>query len=169
MPIKNNDDVAHFLQAAGRPGSPYREFEAQSDQISAPLIDAVFAKAPPESADEMDHPVPLQGGPAGSDLVSEVFDAPPPRLQPPAGAPPPMSHPSQAAAPGQEPAWAAPPGAVQPAGPFAPYAGLPPGRPASTGKRSLGDIRRIITRRVETVRGDPQSSGLNGLFDRLAR
>ena len=46
MPIKNNDDVAHLLEATGRAGSSYREFESPSDQMSAPLIDAVFASGP---------------------------------------------------------------------------------------------------------------------------
>ena len=49
MPIKNNDDVAHLLEATGRAGSSYREFESSSDQMSAPLIDAVFASGPAAS------------------------------------------------------------------------------------------------------------------------
>ena len=74
MPIKNNDDVAHLLDSTGRTGSPYREFENSSEQMSAPLLDAVFSSGPPDpSTDDQRR---LGGGPTKRDLLSEVFDRP---------------------------------------------------------------------------------------------
>lgn len=75
MPIKNNDDVTHLLDAVGRSGTPYREFETSSDQMSAPLIDAIFGKEPPLPVREE---APLAVGVAsGHDLLADVFDRPP--------------------------------------------------------------------------------------------
>ena len=148
MPIKNNDDVAHLLEATGRSGSPYREFEAPSDHMSAPLIDAVFAKGPPEPAFEGHRPAPLQAGPAGGDLLSEVFEGAP------RSAPPATSH--------QAPSFPPPAGFPKPAP-----------QPAAVGlstayRRSLNDIRRIIMKPAEDVPSAQPTGGLNGLFDRLA-
>jgi hypothetical protein len=148
MPIKNNDDVAHLLEATGRAGSSYREFENPSDQTSAPLIDAVFANAPPGPAP--DDRRPLIGGPTKTDLLSEVFDRPVPRSQAepstPVAAPSPA--PEAEVAPRQSSSRSSAPNA-------------PPGR-------SLSDIRRIITQPSEEAPKAPTSDSLHGLFDRLA-
>jgi hypothetical protein len=167
MPIKNNDDVAHLLEATGRSGSPYREFEAPSDQMSAPLIDAVFAKGPPEPALDAHRPAPLQTGPTGTDLLSEVFEGSP------RAAPPPATY----QAPNEAPAFGYPQTAPPP-GPIGPLARSGTAHPAMVqapivqapvaSRRSLNDIRRIIMKPVDDVPSAPTSDGLNGLFDRLA-
>jgi hypothetical protein len=146
MPIKNNDDVAHLLDATGRAGSSYREFDNPADHVSAPLIDAVFSSAPPHPADE-DHR-PLVGGAAKGDLLSEVFDRPKPKGPPAAAA---------ATAPGQTAESGAPA--------RAPSAWLSPAQPSG---RSLSEIRRIITQPSEAVAAVSSADSLNGLFDRLA-
>jgi len=72
MTIKNNDDVAHLLSATGRTGTPYREFDSTTDQMSAPLIDAIFGKDPlPSQRQEVPLPV---GAASGNDLLADVFD-----------------------------------------------------------------------------------------------
>lgn len=147
MTIKNNDDVAHLLDATGRTGTPYREFESASHQMSAPLIDAVFGKASPDS--EREPPPIAVGASTGNDLLADVFD----RM------------------PGMEPARVAdrksgrdaPP--RQHPGPVGPA-------PASASRgplRTLDDIRRIITQPVDQSATPPSTGSLNGLFDRLAR
>jgi hypothetical protein len=149
MPIKNNDDVAHLLEATGRAGSSYREFENPSDQMSAPLIDAVFASAPagPAPADER----PLAGGAKTSDLLSEVFDRPMDRGHPEAGG---AVGSSSAAAREAE---------IAPrlSNPFVSGPNAPP-------SRSLSDIRRIITQPSAEAAEAPPTDSLHGLFDRLA-
>jgi hypothetical protein len=183
MPIKNNDDVAHLLEATGGSVSPYREFESPSDHMSAPLIDAVFAKGPPEPAAETHRPLPLQAGTSPPDLLSEVFEsaprnAPPAHPYPAPSAPPAGGYPQAIVQP--SPAGRTP-FVAQMAAPPAPAAhGMsPPGLPRMaqpstslpqgvTVKRSLSDIRRIITKRAEDVPSAPPSDGLTGLFDRLA-
>src|SRR5437899_4137503 len=90
MSIKNNDDVTHLLDAAGRADSAYREFQKAPDGTSAPLIDAVFAQAPP--LQESLHSPGLAAPP--NDLLSEVFDRPAPVIQP--STPTPPSPPSEA-------------------------------------------------------------------------
>jgi hypothetical protein len=151
MAVKNNDDVAHLLEAAGRSGAPYREFESPSDHMSAPLIDAVFAKGPPDPTPEMQRLGPIQTGPSSSDILSEVFEGGPRGA--PAGA--------VSAPPNTSPALGYPQAPAQPP--------LIPGQRQGMGaKRSLGDIRRIITKRAEEVPGAQASGDLNGLFDRLA-
>lgn len=147
MPIKNNDDVSHLLDAMGRTGTPYREFETSTDQMSAPLIDAIFGKEPPLPVREE---APLAVGVAsGHDLLADVFDrTPAPGLGRPADVG--IRHPEpprQGAVAGIRTA---------PAG-----AGAPP--------RTLNDIRRIITQPVEQSAAPPAPGSLNGLFDRLAR
>ena len=147
MAIKNNDDVAHLLDATGRTGTPYREFETASDQMSAPLIDAIFGKDPPPSEREAT-PFPV-GSSSGNDLLADVFDRSP-SLAP--------------ARPADRGGWrdeafrkpSAPP--------------VPASAPASSGPvRSLNDIRRIIAQPVEQGVSPPSTGNLNGLFDRLAR
>ncbi|WP_428679469.1 hypothetical protein [Reyranella sp.] len=147
MPIKNNDDVAHLLDAMGRTGSTYREFETSSDQMSAPLIDAIFGKEPPLPVRE-DAPLAL-GATSGNDLLADVFDRSPALAQ---GRPADtgMRHPES---PRQSPL----------AGIRTPVAG--PG----AAMRTLNDIRRIITQPVEQSAAAPSIGSLNGLFDRLAR
>ncbi len=142
MPIKNNDDVAHLLEATGRAGSSYREFESPSDQMSAPLIDAVFASGPaaPAPADER----PLAGGAKKSDLLSEVFDRPVDR-----------GHPESVGAVGS------PSTAARQANPFV-------SGPNASPRRSLGDIRRIISQPSAEAVEAPPTDSLHGLFDRLA-
>lgn len=144
MAIKNNDDVAHLLQATGATGSSYREFESASDQMSAPLIDAVFSRNGPEAAPE-GHPAGIDPAREGN-LLADVFDRPW-GGGPASGA---SSWRDEAAG------LAGPPGLRQPAA------------VQSTSRRSLNDIRRVITRPVaQPVKAAP-SEGLTGLFDRLA-
>lgn len=144
MPIKNNDDVTHLLDAVGRSGTPYREFETSSDQMSAPLIDAIFGKEPPLPVREE---APLAVGVAsGHDLLADVFDRPP------------------ATGPGR----AAETSIRRPEPPRqAAVAGL--AAPAGAPARTLNDIRRIITQPVEQSAAAPSGGSLTGLFDRLAR
>jgi hypothetical protein len=145
MAIRNNDDVAHLLQATGGTGSSYREFEGASDQMSAPLIDAVFSRDRPEAGPE-GHPPGIDPSREGN-LLAEVFDRP----------------------------WGGEPAAGGSSWRDE-AAGLAPGTPGlrqpvpgpSTSRRSLDDIRRVITRPVaQAVEASP-SEGLTGLFDRLA-
>jgi hypothetical protein len=149
MPIKNNDDVAHLLEATGRAGSSYREFESPSDQMSAPLIDAVFASGPaaPAPADER----PLAEGAKKSDLLSEVFDRPVDR-----------GHPGSVGAVGS-PSTAARQAEIAPhlSNPFVSGPNTPP-------RRSLSDIRRIISQPSAEAAEAPPTDSLHGLFDRLA-
>lgn len=142
MAIKNNDDVAHLLQATGAAGSSYREFESASDQMSAPLIDAVFGRDRPDPDSESHAPGidPARQG----NLLADVFDRPPEPLL--AAAP---SWRDEAAGLGSGPA------ATRPSA-------------AAPSRRSLNDIRRVITRpAAEAAKASP-TEGLNGLFDRLA-
>ena len=151
MPIKNNDDVMHLLEATGRANSSYREFDNAADHVSAPLIDAVFAKGPPEPAPQ-DHQ-PLPAGPAKVDLLSEVFDRPVP------------------AAHLEVPQPAAPATAFHQPSPAAPPAATPAQVQTATGggvRRTLDDIRRVITRPAHEPAKVPPTDSLNGLFDRLA-
>ena len=146
MPIKNNDDVAHLLDAVGRTGTPYREFETSSDQMSAPLIDAIFGKEPPLPVRE-EAPLAV-GGASGNDLLADVFDRSPGL---------------QGRAPESGIRHAEPP---RPSG----LAGIRAPAPVSGAPvRTLNDIRRIITQRVESSAATPPAGSLNGLFDRLAR
>jgi len=149
MPIKNNDDVAHLLDATGRAGSSYREFESPSDQMSAPLIDAVFASGPaaPAPADER----PLAGGAKKSDLLSEVFDRPVDRGHP------------EAVGIVESPSTAARQAGIAPhlSNPFA-------SGPNASPRRSLSDIRRIISQPSAEAVEAPPTDSLHGLFDRLA-
>jgi hypothetical protein len=149
MPIKNNDDVAHLLEATGRAGSSYREFENPSDQMSAPLIDAVFASGPagPAPADER----PLAGGAKKADLLSEVFDRPMDR-----------GHPESGGTVGSS-STAAREAEIAPrlSNPFVPGPNAPP-------RRSLSDIRRIISQPSAEAVEAPPTDSLHGLFDRLA-
>ena len=147
MAIKNNDDVANLLGATGRTGTPYREFQSSSDQMSAPLIDAIFGKDPPP-ADRQEVPIGLSQG-SGNDLLADVFDR-----APGLGAPQPAdrggwrddAHRPYSAAAVRSPA------------------------PASSGPvRSLNDIRRIIAQTGGQAAPPPSTGSLNGLFDRLAR
>jgi hypothetical protein len=149
MAIKNNDDVAHLLDATGRAGSSYREFESSSEQMSAPLLDAVFANGPPDPSPEDQRP--LVGGPTKNDLLSEVFDRPKPVAPPEAGGGPirPTLPPDTAVEASRQEGQRAP--AV-----------------AAPGRRSLSDIRRIITQPSEEAPKAPPSDNLHGLFDRLA-
>ena len=157
MPIKNNDDVAHLLEATGRAGSSYREFENSSDQMSAPLIDAVFAKGPPHP--EAEGQRPLIGAATKSDLLSEVFDSP--RHGPAQQVPPKQVAPAEAI----RSAGSAPPAEAEIAprlsNPFVPGPDEPP-------RRSLSDIRRIITQPSAEAAEAPPTDSLHGLFDRLA-
>jgi hypothetical protein len=143
MPVKNNDDVAHLLDATGTAGSSYREFENPSDHMHAPLIEAVFASGPPEEPADASQGV----GGSRSDLLSEVFDAPKPAEKPEVR----VSAPSIPTRPPDVPAESpvrAPPGAA---------AG-----------RSLSDIRRIISRPVTEAPSASPPDSLHGVFDRLA-
>jgi len=157
MPIKNNDDVMHLLEATGRTGASYREFEGPADQASAPLIDAVFATAPPEPG--AGHQQPLPTGPAKTDLLSEVFDRPSPIAAP---APPPPAT--------SQPASAPPRHGIPATGRAAPASAMGDVEPAPTSgpRRSLSDIRRVIARPAEQAAKAPPTDSLNGLFDRLA-
>ena len=157
MPIKNNDDVAHLLEATGRAGSSYREFENSSDQISAPLIDAVFAKGPPHP--EAEGQRPLIGAATKSDLLSEVFDSP--RHGPAQHVPPKQVAPAEAI----RSAGSAPPPAEAE---MTPRLSVPPIAGGTGGGRTLSDIRRIITQPAEEATKASPTDSLHGLFDRLA-
>lgn len=147
MTIKNNDDVAHLLDATGRTGTPYREFESSADQMSAPLIDAIFGKDAPMAEPE-EVPLAIAQAP-GHDLLADVFDRAP------------ATAPLQSVDRG---GWRGPAPRPNPASP----ARVPPA--ASVGAtRSLGDIRRIITQPADQAAKPASSDSLNGLFDRLAR
>ena len=138
MAIKNNDDVAQFLQAVDVPDAPYREFEGKSDHMSAPLIDAVFGNNP-EPAGESS--VGIDGAKDG-DLLADVFDRP-------AG-----SRSTFREAIPREETLRRPSASPEMAPPVS--------------RRSLNDIRRVIVQRgPETINPSPPE-GLNGLFDRLA-
>ena len=147
MAIKNNDDVAHLLNATGRTGTPYREFDSTADQMSAPLIDAIFGKDPPPSERE-EKPFAV-GALSGNDLLADVFDQSP-----------------QIGAPGPDTRAAWRDEAFQ----HSVAAGRSPG-PATHGssRRTLADIRRVIARPVGEQPAPPSTSSLTGLFDRLAR
>jgi hypothetical protein len=156
MPIKNNDDVAHLLEATGRAGSSYREFENSSDQMSAPLIDAVFAKGPPHP--EAEGQRPLIGAATKSDLLSEVFDSP--RPGPAQHVPPKQVAPAEAI----RSAGSAPPAEAE----MTPRLPAPPMAAGTASGRTLSDIRRIISHPAEeAIKASPTDS-LHGLFDRLA-
>lgn len=149
MTIKNNDDVSHLLDATGRTGTPYREFESSADQMSAPLIDAIFGKdAPLPEREEV--PLGISQAP-GHDLLADVFGTPAPPAQP-------------AALAGDRGGWRDPAPRAQPVAAMRAPVAMPAG-PA----RSLGDIRRIITQPVDQAAKPPSNDSLNGLFDRLAR
>lgn len=146
MTIKNNDDVANLLNATGRLGTPYREFESTTDQMSAPLIDAIFGKDLPPTAREE---APLAVGTAsGNDLLADVFD---------------HSTGIGGARPADRGAWRDE--AFQQAAGMA----RPPASSARGPHRTLADIRRIISQPVGEAGQPPPTGGLNGLFDRLAR
>ena len=142
---KTGDDVVHLLEATGRAGSAYREFERPSDHLSAPLIDAVFAAGPPDTEPEDQH---LATGAGASDLLSEVFDPPKPAAHPEASR---LATPAAASA-------EAPPRLATP----------PMAAPNGPNRRSLGDIRRIILQPSEEAPKAPSTDSLHGLFDRLA-
>lgn len=149
MTIKNNDDVTHLLDATGRTGTPYREFESSADQMSAPLIDAIFGKdAPIPEREEV--PLGISQAP-GHDLLADVFGTP--------------------AQPAQPAALAVDRGGWRDAAPrVQPVAAIRAPAPVSAGPvRSLSDIRRIITQPAEQAAKPPANDSLNGLFDRLAR
>ena len=146
MAIKNNDDVAHLLSATGRTGTPYREFDSTTDQMSAPLIDAIFGKDPPSPVRE-DMPLAV-GAASGNDLLADVFDRSPGMGEP---------------RPADRGAWR------DEAFQHAAGAGRS-SLPAARGPhRTLADIRRIISQPVGQAAAAPSTGGLNGLFDRLAR
>lgn len=146
MAIKNNDDVAHLQEATGRAGSSYREFDSSADQMSAPLIDAVFGRDPPGPPQE-GQPLAVDASTNG-DLLADVFDRPVPLAAP---------------KPPEPPSWRDEAIAVA----RAPT--LPPPVPVvAAPRRSLDDIRRIITQPAERAAEPPAADGLHGLFDRLA-
>lgn len=146
MAIKNNDDVAHLLSATGRTGTPYREFDSTTDQMSAPLIDAIFGKDPPPSGREE---MPLAvGATSGNDLLADVFDRSPGIGE---------------TRPAERGAWR------DEAFQHAAGAGRSPVPAARGSHRTLADIRRIISQPVGQAAPPPSTGGLNGLFDRLAR
>lgn len=151
MTIKNNDDVAHLLNATGRTGTPYREFESSSDQMSAPLIDAIFGKAPPHP-DREEMPLGIGSGPS-HDLLADVFDSPPSNRAPAIGG----------AKPADRGGWLDQPARQHPGASFRPPAPAPNGP-----ERTLNDIRRIITLPAGPAATSPSSDNLNGLFERLA-
>jgi len=146
MAIKNNDDVAHLLDATGRTGTAYREFEGASEQASAPLIDAIFGKDPP-SPNREEKPLGI-GSDSGGDLLADVFDRAPPIVGPlPA---------DRGGRLYEDPK------------PHSPV-GTRASAPALLGsRRTLNDIRRIITQPVDETATAPSTDSLNGLFDRLA-
>jgi hypothetical protein len=142
MAVKNNDDVAHLLDATGSSGSSYREFDSPAEHTSAPLVDAVFGKGPPAPLSDDEGPPSLEIEAGRGDLLSEVFDRGPPRSQ----------HETTRA--------------------FAPLAKKDSAQPAdppafNTSRRTLDDIRRIIMRPAEDPAKAPPNDSLNGLFDRL--
>jgi len=146
MTIKNNDDVNHLLDATGRTGTPYREFESAADQMSAPLIDAIFGKdaAAPEREE-----VPLGIAQApGHDLLADVFGTPARAVGLPA----------------DRGGWRETAPRIQQA------AAMRAPAPAASGPmRTLADIRRVITHPADQAAKPPSNDSLNGLFDRLAR
>jgi len=144
MAIKNNDDVAHLLQATGGTGSSYREFEGASDQMSAPLIDAIFGRDRPDPGPESHAPGidPARQG----NLLADVFDRPPDPLL---AAAPSWRDEAAGLAVGSSGAWPSAPG-------------------AAPSRRSLNDIRQVITKPVAEAAKASPTEGLNGLFDRLA-
>ncbi|KAF0099456.1 MAG: hypothetical protein FD144_3795 [Rhodospirillaceae bacterium] len=146
MAIKNNDDVAHLLSATGRTGTPYREFDSTTDQMSAPLIDAIFGKDPPPS-DRDEKPFAV-GGLSGNDLLADVFDQSPPMGRP---------------APDNRAVWR------DESFQHSVAAGRSPDPVARGSQRTLADIRRVITQPVGGQASPPSTSSLTGLFDRLAR
>lgn len=151
MTIKNNDDVAHLLDATGRTGTPYREFEGPSDQMSAPLIDAIFGKAPPDP-DRQEMRMGIGSGPS-HDLLADVFDSPQSNQAPAIGS----------SGPADRGGWQTQPVKQHPA------AGLrPPASASANLQRSLNDIRRIISQPAGPPATSPSSDNLNGLFERLA-
>jgi hypothetical protein len=144
MPVKNNDDVAHLLDATGSTGSSYREFENRSDHMHAPLIEAVFASGPPDGPADASQGV----GGARSDLLSEVFDAPKPSEKPEVRVSAAPSVPTRPTDVRDDPPVRTP--STAPAG------------------RSLSDIRRIISRPVTEASTASATDSLHGVFDRLA-
>ena len=150
MAIKNNDDVAHLLSATGRSGTPYREFDSTADQMSAPLIDAIFGKDPPPSERGE---IPLAVGAAsGNDLLSDVFDRSPG-----------MGMGLGEARPVDRGGWR------DEAFQHSAAVGKTPAPPARGSQRTLADIRRVIVQPVGQASPPPSAGSLNGLFDRLAR
>ena len=148
MAIKNNDDVAHLLSATGRTGTPYREFDSTTDQMSAPLIDAIFGKDPSPSEREE---TPLAVGAAsGNDLLSDVFDRSP-------------GMGLGEARPVDRGAWR------DEAFQHSAVLGRTAAPAARGSQRTLADIRRIIVQPVGQASPPPSAGSLNGLFDRLAR
>lgn len=146
MAIKNNDDVAHLLSATGRTGTPYREFDSTADQMSAPLIDAIFGKDPPP-AERQEAPIAV-GAVSGNDLLADVFD---------------RSQGIVEARPADRGAWR------DEAFQHAAGMGRSPVAGGQGPHRTLADIRRIISQPVGQAVPPPSPGGLNGLFDRLAR
>lgn len=146
MAIKNNDDVAHLLSATGRTGTPYREFDSTTDQMSAPLIDAIFGKDPPP-LDRDEKPLAV-GALSGTDLLADVFDQSPPIGRP---------------GPDNRAAWR------DESFQHSVAAGRLPDPVARGSQRTLADIRRVITQPVGGQAPPPSTSSLTGLFDRLAR
>lgn len=146
MAIKNNDDVAHLLSATGRTGTPYREFDSTTDQMSAPLIDAIFGKDPPLS-ERQEMPLAV-GATSGNDLLADVFDRSPGIGE---------------VRPAERGAWR------NEAFQHAAAAGRSSAPEVRGPHRTLADIRRIISQPVGQAVQPPATGGLNGLFDRLAR
>ena len=144
MAIKNNDDVTHLLSATGRSGTSYREFDNTTDQMSTPLIDAIFGKDP--SPPEREAPPLAVGGTSGSDLLADVFDH----------------------SPGIGGAMPADRGAWRDEA-FHHSMGRSPAPAARGTQRTLADIRRIITQPAGQAAPASSAGSLNGLFDRLAR
>ncbi len=157
MAIKNNDDVAHLLSATGRSGTTYREFDSTTDQMSAPLIDAIFGKDPPPS-ERGEMPLAV-GATSGNDLLSDVFDRSSGVGMGGAG----MG--LGEARPGDRGGWRDE--AFQHS---AALGRTPAPAPAARGpQRTLADVRRIIVQPVGQASPPPSAGSLNGLFDRLAR
>lgn len=146
MAIKNNDDVAHLLSATGRTGTPYREFDSTTDQMSAPLIDAIFGKDSLPSQ-RQEAPLPV-GAASGNDLLADVFD---------------RSTAIAEVRPADRGAWR------NEAFQHAAGVGQSAAAAARGPHRTLADIRRIISQPVGQAVPPPSTGGLNGLFDRLAR
>lgn len=156
MAIKNNDDVAHLLSATGRSGTSYREFDNTADQMSAPLIDAIFGKDPPPS-ERGEMPLAV-GATSGNDLLADVFDR--------------SSGVGMGAGMNLGEARSEDRGGWRDEA-FQHSAAL--GRtaapaPAARGsQRTLADIRRIIVQPAGQASPPLSAGSLNGLFDRLAR